>query len=163
MLFLKLIAAMGTEIQAKSYFSGSDSMRDLNDSAGSGIWALYREHNTLKNDQYYNTFLTRPNIDGYVVYDREQLRQTILKHESIFRHQLWLVWIFSSLMKSDRLFFLNDLRNILKNNFSIFWLFVVFLRFMLGDWCIRDSSEFDGLWKWSLLVVEWLAKWTYFS
>ncbi|XP_057482524.1 uncharacterized protein LOC130769278 isoform X1 [Actinidia eriantha] len=83
-----LIAAMGTEIQAKSYFSGSDSMRDLNDSAGTGIWALYREHNTLKNDQYYNTFLTRPNIDGYVVYDREQLRQTILKHESIFRHQL---------------------------------------------------------------------------
>ncbi|GFS32453.1 hypothetical protein Acr_00g0022840, partial [Actinidia rufa] len=63
-------------------------MRDLNDSAGTGIWALYREHNTLKNDQYYNTFLTRPNIDGYVVYDREQLRQTILKHESIFRHQL---------------------------------------------------------------------------
>ncbi|GFZ19289.1 T-box transcription factor, putative [Actinidia rufa] len=78
---------MGTEIQATSYFSGSDSMRDLNDSAGTGIWALYREHNTLKNDQYYNTFLTRPNIDGYVVYDREQLRQTILKHESIFRHQ----------------------------------------------------------------------------
>ncbi|PSS30480.1 Cell wall protein [Actinidia chinensis var. chinensis] len=79
---------MGTEIQAKSYFSGSGSIRDLKDSAGSGIWALYREHNALKNEQYYNSFLTRPNLDGYMMYDREQLRQTILKHESIFRHQL---------------------------------------------------------------------------
>lgn len=74
---------MGTDVQAKTYFSGSYSMRDLNDRL-----ALYHEHASLKNDQYYDSFFTRPAADGYLGCDKEQLRQTILKHDSIFRHQL---------------------------------------------------------------------------
>ncbi|KAA8547947.1 hypothetical protein F0562_004376 [Nyssa sinensis] len=86
--FLKLITGMGTEIQSKTYFPGYYSVRDLNDNVGSGIWGLYHEDKTLKNSQYKESFLTRPAIDGYLGYPREQLRKTILKHESIFRHQL---------------------------------------------------------------------------
>ncbi|KAI3669971.1 hypothetical protein L6452_41500 [Arctium lappa] len=37
------------------------------------------------NNQHYDYFLTRQATDGYA---KEQIRQTILKHESIFRHQL---------------------------------------------------------------------------
>uniref|UniRef100_A0A5B6YXA3 DUF863 domain-containing protein n=1 Tax=Davidia involucrata TaxID=16924 RepID=A0A5B6YXA3_DAVIN len=79
---------MGTEIQSKTYLPGYYSMKDLNNNAGSSIWGLYHEDKTLKYGQYFESFLTRPAMDGYLGYDREQLRQTILKHESIFRHQL---------------------------------------------------------------------------
>ncbi|KAI8534036.1 hypothetical protein RHMOL_Rhmol10G0057300 [Rhododendron molle] len=61
---------------------------DLNEGAGSGIWMLYHEPKTLTNDQSYNLFVTRPTLDGYWGCDKEHLRQTILKHESLFRYQL---------------------------------------------------------------------------
>ncbi|XP_059670393.1 uncharacterized protein LOC132315949 isoform X2 [Cornus florida] len=79
---------MGTEIQSKTYFPGYYSMRNLNDNASTDFWALCHEERTLKNGQNYDLLLTRPFVDGYSGYDKEQLRQTILKHESIFRHQL---------------------------------------------------------------------------
>ncbi|XP_052195166.1 uncharacterized protein LOC127803155 [Diospyros lotus] len=79
---------MGTEIQAKTFFSRSYSMRDQNDCTGSDLWAMYPELKTLKNDHYCNSFLTSPAIDVYLGHDKGQLRQTILKHEYIFRHQL---------------------------------------------------------------------------
>ncbi|KAA8530407.1 hypothetical protein F0562_005116 [Nyssa sinensis] len=79
---------MGTEIQSKTYLPGYYSMKDLNDNVGNSLWGLYHEEKTLKNGQYHESFFPRPAIDGYLGYDKEQLRQTILKHESIFRHQL---------------------------------------------------------------------------
>lgn len=77
---------MGTKVQSKTYFPGYHSMRDLNNNLCSGMWDLYREDKTLENSQY--SFFTRPAIDGYVGYEKQQLRQTILKQESMFRHQL---------------------------------------------------------------------------
>lgn len=64
---------------------------DLNEGAGSGIWMLYHEPKTLTNDQSYNLFVTRPTLDGYWGCDKEHLRQTILKHESLFRYQVSVV------------------------------------------------------------------------
>ncbi|XAR51697.1 hypothetical protein NMG60_11006403 [Bertholletia excelsa] len=73
---------MGTEVQAKAYFSESYSVRDRH------VWAQYHARKSLKNDQHYNPFLIRPPVDGYLGFSKELLRQTILKHESIFRQQL---------------------------------------------------------------------------
>lgn len=51
----------------------------------------YPELKALKNDHYCNSFLTSPAIDVYLGHDKGQLRQTILKHEYIFRHQVCIV------------------------------------------------------------------------
>ncbi|KAK3004534.1 hypothetical protein RJ639_018832 [Escallonia herrerae] len=79
---------MGTEIQSKAYFPGYYSTRDLHNSADNGMWALYHEDKTLRNGQHHASFLTRAAIYGYSGNDKEQVRETILRHESIFRHQL---------------------------------------------------------------------------
>ncbi|KAM7510097.1 hypothetical protein LguiB_008972 [Lonicera macranthoides] len=79
---------MGTEIQSKTYFPGYDSMPDLNNNAATGMWALYYEDKTLNSGQLYDSLLTRQTGNGYFGYEKQVVRQTILKHESIFRHQL---------------------------------------------------------------------------
>lgn len=79
---------MGTEIQSKTYFPGYDSMPDLNNNAANGMWALYYEDKTLNSGQLHDSFLSRQTGNGYFAYEKEQVRQTILKHESIFRHQV---------------------------------------------------------------------------
>ncbi|XP_015879824.3 uncharacterized protein LOC107415920 isoform X1 [Ziziphus jujuba] len=81
---------MGTEVQSKMYLPGCYSMKDLSNSASYGGWSLHHESKPLKNGQHYDIFLTRPIVDGFDFdgYNKEQLRQTIMKHESIFRHQV---------------------------------------------------------------------------
>lgn len=79
---------MGAKVQSKTYFPGS--MMDLNNGFCNGVWDLYHDDKSRMisgpgNSQHYDYFLTRQATDGYA---KEQIRQTILKHESIFRHQL---------------------------------------------------------------------------
>lgn len=90
---LVLNAGMGTEVQSKMYLPGCYSMKDLSNSASYGGWSLHHESKPLKNGQHYDIFLTRPIVDGFDFdgYNKEQLRQTIMKHESIFRHQVRFV------------------------------------------------------------------------
>lgn len=95
MLFLELIAEMGTEVQSKMYLQGYYSLRDLNNNAGKGSWPLHCEQKTLRSGQYHEIFLTRPEMDGYDGHDKELLRQTILKHETVFRQQVCLFKPFS--------------------------------------------------------------------
>ncbi|KAJ4961778.1 hypothetical protein NE237_021688 [Protea cynaroides] len=80
---------MGTKVQCKSYLPGYYSMRDLNSDANNGGWPVYYEDKTLKSGQYYNGFLLRPSTDAYLGYDKEMLKQTMLKHEAIFRDQVF--------------------------------------------------------------------------
>ncbi|XP_010258910.1 PREDICTED: uncharacterized protein LOC104598504 [Nelumbo nucifera] len=80
---------MGTKVQCKSYLPGYYSMRDLNEDANSGSWPLYYENKTLKSGHCYNGFSSRPTTDGYLGYDKEVLKQTMLMHESIFRKQVY--------------------------------------------------------------------------
>ncbi|GLU10975.1 hypothetical protein SLE2022_277490 [Rubroshorea leprosula] len=75
---------MGTEVQLKMHFPGYYSLRDLNHDTGKVSWPLHHENKNF--ELYHNFFSTRPAID--IGCDKEQLRQTILKQESIFRHQL---------------------------------------------------------------------------
>ncbi|GLU01841.1 hypothetical protein SLE2022_191230 [Rubroshorea leprosula] len=75
---------MGTEVQSKMHLPGYYSLRDLSSDTGKVSWPLHHEKKNF--EPYNNLFLTRPAID--IGCDMEQLRETILKHESIFRHQL---------------------------------------------------------------------------
>ncbi|KAM1358124.1 hypothetical protein ACFX14_045304 [Malus domestica] len=70
------------------YFPGYYSIQNLSSAVSHGSWSLLHENRNLKNGQQYEVFLTRPVTDGFHGCDKEQLRQTILKHESIFKHQL---------------------------------------------------------------------------
>ncbi|PQP97625.1 uncharacterized protein Pyn_18229 [Prunus yedoensis var. nudiflora] len=80
---------MGTEVQSKMYLPGYYSVQKLSSNVvGHGSWSLLHENKNLKNGQQYELFLTRPIMDGFHGCDKEQMRQTILKHESVFRHQL---------------------------------------------------------------------------
>ena len=84
---------MGTEVQSKMYIPSYYSMRDVNDDASNSSWSLHHENKALMNGQYYDLFLTRQTVEGYLGYEKEQLRQTILRHESIFRHQVLFVML----------------------------------------------------------------------
>ncbi|WCJ25650.1 hypothetical protein M5689_007520 [Euphorbia peplus] len=77
---------MGTKVQHKMYLPGYYPTRDLNNGTGNGSWSSHNEDKTF--GQYYGIFSAQPAIDGYVGFEKEQLRQTILKHEMIFRQQL---------------------------------------------------------------------------
>lgn len=82
---------MGTEVESKMYLPGYYSMKDIsNSAAGYNGWSLHPESNLLKNGRQYGIYLSKPIMDGvdYDVFDKEKLRQTIMKHESIFRHQV---------------------------------------------------------------------------
>lgn len=89
---------MGTEVEPKMYLPGYYTLRDLDDNVGNGSWSVHNESRTSKNGQYYDILLTSPAIDGYPGYDKEQLKQTILKHEYIFKHQ---VCVISTLLSYD--------------------------------------------------------------
>ncbi|KAL5987261.1 hypothetical protein ACLOJK_038423 [Asimina triloba] len=78
---------MGTKVQCKSYFPGYYSMRDLNEDTKNSTWPLFYDEKMLNGGQYYNYFTARP-LNGYSEYDKEALKQTMLKHEATFRNQV---------------------------------------------------------------------------
>lgn len=77
---------MGTEVQHKMYFPEFYSMRDLDDSTGNAGWPLHHGNKTF--GQYYGILSSRSAIDEYTGCEKEHMRQTILRHENIFRHQV---------------------------------------------------------------------------
>ncbi|KAI3936821.1 hypothetical protein MKW92_034287 [Papaver armeniacum] len=80
---------MGTKIQCKSFSPVFHSMRDLNEDANSGSWPVYYDDKIMKNEQYYNCFVPRSEMNGYADYDKEVLKQTILEHDNVFRKQVY--------------------------------------------------------------------------
>lgn len=79
---------MATKVQSKTCFSSS--MMDLNNGLCNGMWDLYRNGMTsvAERSQCYDPFLMRQQMDGCTGYSKEQMKQTILKQDSIFRHQV---------------------------------------------------------------------------
>ncbi|KAI7752448.1 hypothetical protein M8C21_020340 [Ambrosia artemisiifolia] len=75
-------AGMAAKVQAKTYFHGS--VMDLNSGLCNVMWDPYRD----ERNQGYNSFFMSQTMDGYARYPKEQMRQTILKQESIFRQQI---------------------------------------------------------------------------
>ncbi|MQL87407.1 hypothetical protein Taro_019945, partial [Colocasia esculenta] len=76
---------MGTKVHCKSYLPGYYSMRNINENPNSS-WPRYYEDRTL-NGQFCNGFSPRP-LNEYLDYDKEALKQTMLRHEEIFRKQV---------------------------------------------------------------------------
>ncbi|XP_071706607.1 uncharacterized protein [Rutidosis leptorrhynchoides] len=76
---------MATKVQSKTQFPGS--MMDLNNGLCNGMWDSYHRERTERTP-LYDPYLNRQTMNGYNKYPKEQMRQTIMKQESIFRHQL---------------------------------------------------------------------------
>lgn len=75
---------MGTKVHSNmQQLPGCYSMRNLNGNTGSFGWPL--QHENRNSGPYDDLFLTKLAM-GYD--NKEQMRQTILKHDSIFRHQV---------------------------------------------------------------------------
>lgn len=75
-------------MQCKSYLPGYYSVRDLNEDPNNCSWPLYYGDKPLPNTQYYNGFLPRAPIDAYQGYGKDAVKQTMLKHEAIFKNQV---------------------------------------------------------------------------
>ncbi|KAA8540999.1 hypothetical protein F0562_024863 [Nyssa sinensis] len=75
-------------MQCTSFLPGCYSTRNLRVGANGGTWASYNNDTTLKSGYSYNVFLPPPATDQYLGYDKEILRQTMLKHEATFRDQV---------------------------------------------------------------------------
>ncbi|KAK4346453.1 hypothetical protein RND71_032792 [Anisodus tanguticus] len=79
---------MGTTIQCKTYLPGFFSTSDLNNNGTNTPWLLNHENKCRKRSHCTDSVLSPQPVDGYFECDKEKVRQTILKHETIFRHQL---------------------------------------------------------------------------
>ncbi|KAK1296380.1 hypothetical protein QJS10_CPB15g01309 [Acorus calamus] len=77
---------MGTKVESKNYLPGYYTMRDFGADANSRSWSFY--YNDLRSMQHYNGFAST-SVDGYPEDDKELLKQTMLKHETIFRNQVY--------------------------------------------------------------------------
>ncbi|KAF9663776.1 hypothetical protein SADUNF_Sadunf17G0087200 [Salix dunnii] len=77
---------MGTEFLYKMYMPGYNSTKDLDDSSGNGSWPSHHENKVF--EQHNGMLAAKPEINRYSGYDKEHLRQTILRQENIFRHQV---------------------------------------------------------------------------
>lgn len=82
---------MGTKIQCKTVSPAFYSGKDLNGGVSNGMCLLSRDERTVKIVQHYDSFSPRFPMDGYFDYEKEKVRQTILKHELTFRHQVLVV------------------------------------------------------------------------
>ncbi|XP_057509347.1 uncharacterized protein LOC130791981 isoform X2 [Actinidia eriantha] len=80
---------MGTKVHCKSYLPGYCSMRDLNEDSSSSNWPLFSGDKPLANGQYYNSFLPRTVTNAYPEGDKDALKQTMLEHEAVFKHQVF--------------------------------------------------------------------------
>uniref|UniRef100_A0A5B7AV04 Uncharacterized protein n=1 Tax=Davidia involucrata TaxID=16924 RepID=A0A5B7AV04_DAVIN len=75
-------------MQCTSFLPGCYSTRNLSVGANGSIWPAYNNDRTLKSGHSYDVFLSPPTTDQYLGYDKEILRQTMLKHEATFRDQV---------------------------------------------------------------------------
>lgn len=65
-------------------------MRDLNEDSNSCSWSLFNGERTLQNGHYYNGFLLGAAADIYPGCGKDRVKQTMLKHEAIFKSQVGL-------------------------------------------------------------------------
>ncbi|KAK4417627.1 hypothetical protein Salat_2175400 [Sesamum alatum] len=79
---------MGTKIQGNAFLRESHSVIDLDGSTSSAMRSLYHENQLLRNGHNPDSFTSPMYKNGYLGYDSERVRQTILEHESIFRNQI---------------------------------------------------------------------------
>ncbi|KAL2523065.1 uncharacterized protein Fot_26988 [Forsythia ovata] len=79
---------IGTEIQANACLTQYYSAMDLDGNSSNCTKSVYQDDQSVKNGKYHHLPMSEKSTNGYLKYDIEVVRQTILKHESIFRNQL---------------------------------------------------------------------------
>lgn len=79
---------MGTKIQANKCLPQCYSVMDLDGNSSNCTKSVYQDNRLLRNGQYHRLPMSEKSSNGYFKYDLEVARQTIMKHESIFRNQL---------------------------------------------------------------------------
>ncbi|MED6221118.1 hypothetical protein PIB30_051257 [Stylosanthes scabra] len=79
---------MGANVQCDGYFPGYYSARDLIFESERIPWASSDVNNELKNELHYIGSLPVSSPCNLIGYNKELLKQTILKHEAIFRDQI---------------------------------------------------------------------------
>ncbi|KAI3462905.1 hypothetical protein Pfo_019568 [Paulownia fortunei] len=78
---------MGTKIQANSFLLEYHSVINLDGSISNGMRSLYHETQLAQNGHNPDSVTSWTYKNGHLRYDTEKVRQTILKHELIFRNQ----------------------------------------------------------------------------
>ncbi|XWS37303.1 hypothetical protein CRYUN_Cryun19dG0031500 [Craigia yunnanensis] len=78
---------MQADMQHKSHFPGCYTAWDLNLDANCSVWPADNVDRILRNRQYYNGTLP-PSSDLNIFYNKDLLKQTMLKHEAEFRDQI---------------------------------------------------------------------------
>ncbi|KAG8384654.1 hypothetical protein BUALT_Bualt04G0140500 [Buddleja alternifolia] len=81
-------AGMGTKIQANAFLRNYHPVIDLDGSTTTALCPLYHENQIAKNGHNPDSFMSKIFKNGYLGYETEKVRQTIIEHESIFRNQL---------------------------------------------------------------------------
>lgn len=83
---------MQADMQCKSYFPGHYSSVDLNLDASGSIWPFNNADTVMRSERYCSgtMSLSSPNNDHWV-YNKEELKQTMLKQQTIFRDQVLIL------------------------------------------------------------------------
>ncbi|XP_050228379.1 uncharacterized protein LOC126677675 isoform X2 [Mercurialis annua] len=81
-----MLKGMGIKVQRKMHLSGNYPKMDLNNNASNSSCLSFHGNNTFR--QYNGMYSAIPAIEGFTAYGCEQLRETIMKHELVFRQQL---------------------------------------------------------------------------
>ncbi|KAK7304663.1 hypothetical protein VNO77_42548 [Canavalia gladiata] len=79
---------MSTNMRCNGYFQGYHSTRDLVFGAKGSTWTSSNGNSEVKNDCYQIGSLPLSSNCHLLGYNKELLKQTILKHEAIFRDQI---------------------------------------------------------------------------
>ncbi|KAL8157328.1 hypothetical protein AgCh_002142 [Apium graveolens] len=79
---------MGTTAHCKSYTPGYYS-RDMNEDSNSSSWSPFHRDKNLLNGHYYNGFVQRTVRDDYEGYEKDVLKQKMMEHEMVFKHQVY--------------------------------------------------------------------------
>lgn len=79
---------MGANLQFNSYFPGCYTAMNLKMDANGSTWPLNYDNRTLNSNYCHNGFLLPLSPDQVLGYNREVLKQTMLKHETEFRDQV---------------------------------------------------------------------------
>ncbi|KAI4343920.1 hypothetical protein L6164_011212 [Bauhinia variegata] len=82
------LLGMGANVERTGYLPGYYSTSDLMFGAEGSTWTSSNGNGELKSDCYHNGSLPASSPAQFLGYNRELLKQTILKHEAIFRNQI---------------------------------------------------------------------------
>ncbi|XP_027124452.1 uncharacterized protein [Coffea arabica] len=75
-------------MQCTSYLSGYYYTREQNVDASGSLWQQFNNGFFCRSGRDYNILSQQPMTDQYLAYNKEILRQTMLKHESLFMYQV---------------------------------------------------------------------------